>query len=82
MPGGRPRSMSTGRTTDEVRRLVQQHALGHRGHAGDPLYRIRNILRAGARHLGERRWDRLIDSLGRGDPDDDVMIARLPPEVR
>lgn len=26
---------------DEVRRLVQQQTLGHRGHKDDPLYQIR-----------------------------------------
>ncbi|MHB1010657.1 MAG: ISL3 family transposase [Cellulomonas sp.] len=64
-----------GQAMDEVRRRVQQDTLGHRGHAGDPLYRIRNILRAGAHHLTERQWDRLTDCLGRGDPDDEVLIA-------
>ncbi len=28
----------------EVRRRVQQDTLGHRGHAGDPLSRIRRLL--------------------------------------
>ena len=36
---------------DEVRRRVQQHIHGHRGRKHDPLYRIRNILRAGVEHL-------------------------------
>ena len=31
---------------DEVRRRVQQDTLGHRGRKGDPLYQIRNLLRA------------------------------------
>ena len=30
----------------EVRRRVQQDTLGHRGRKGDPLYKIRNLLRA------------------------------------
>ena len=30
----------------EVRRRVQQDTLGHRGRKGDPLYQIRNLLRA------------------------------------
>ena len=33
---------------DQVRRRVQQDTLGHRGRNGDPLYGIRNLLRAGA----------------------------------
>jgi len=64
-----------GQALDEVRRRVQQDTLGHRGHAGDPLYRIRNILRAGVDHLTPRQWDRLIDCLGRGDPNSEVLIA-------
>ena len=32
---------------DEVRRRVQQDIHGHRGRKDDPLYRIRNLLRAG-----------------------------------
>lgn len=64
-----------GQAMDEVRRRVQQDTLGHRGHAGDPLYRIRNILRAGAHHLTDKQWDRLTDCLQRGDPDGEVLIA-------
>ena len=44
---------------DEVRRRVQQDTLGHRGRAGDPLYGIRNILRAGGEKLTERQQARL-----------------------
>jgi len=40
---------------DEVRRRVQQDTTGHRGRRGDPLYRIRNILRAGQEHLTDRQ---------------------------
>jgi len=64
-----------GQAMDEVRRRVQQDTLGHRGHAGDPLYRIRNILCAGAHHLTDKQWDRLTDCLERGDPDSEVLIA-------
>ena len=35
-----------GDALDEVRRRVQQDALGHRGRKGDPLYQIRLLLRA------------------------------------
>ena len=31
---------------DDVRRRVQQETTGHRGRRDDPLYRVRNILRA------------------------------------
>jgi len=61
--------------TDEARRRVQQDNLGHRGHAGDPLFRVRNILRRGAEHLSARQWDRLTTSLADGDPEDEVLIA-------
>ena len=44
---------------DEVRRRVQQETLGHRGRRNDPLYRIRNILRAGEDHLTDRQRARL-----------------------
>ena len=35
-----------GEAPGEVRRRVQQDTLGHRGRKGDPLYQIRNLLRA------------------------------------
>ena len=44
---------------DEVRRRVQQDTCGHRGRKNDPLYRIRNILRAGAENLTDRQRARL-----------------------
>jgi len=44
---------------DEVRRRVQQQIYGHRGRKTDPLYRIRNILRAGQEHLTDRQKTRL-----------------------
>src|SRR5664280_3036665 len=44
---------------DEVRRRVQQDIHGHRGRKDDPLYRIRNILRAGVEHLTDRQHARL-----------------------
>jgi transposase len=60
---------------DEVRRRVQQGTLGHRGRAGDPLYRVRNILHRAAGDLTERQWTRLVDCLERGDPADEVLVA-------
>lgn len=44
---------------DDVRRRVQQQTLGHRGRTGDPLYGIRNLLRAGRERLTERQQKRL-----------------------
>jgi transposase len=60
---------------DEVRRRVQQDTLGHRGRAGDPLFRVRNILHRAAGDLTDRQWARLLDCLGRGDLDDEVLVA-------
>jgi transposase len=74
-PGRVPRRGLAAQGMDEVRRRVQQDTLGHRGQAGDPLYRIRNILHRAARDLTERQWGRLLDCLGRGDPDDEVLVA-------
>jgi transposase len=44
---------------DEVRRRVQQDIHGHRGRRGDPLYRIRNILRAGQENVNDQQRARL-----------------------
>jgi transposase len=44
---------------DEVRRRVQQDIHGHRGRKDDPLYRIRDILHAGAENLTDRQRARL-----------------------
>ena len=44
---------------DDVRRRVQQDTTGHRGRRDDPLYRIRNILRAGEENLTDRQSARL-----------------------
>ena len=47
---------------DDVRRRVQQDTCGHRGRRDDPLYRIRNILRAGEDRLTNRQRARLKDA--------------------
>lgn len=44
---------------DECRRRLQQELHGHRGRKNDPLYRIRNTLRAGAENLTDRQQARL-----------------------
>ena len=44
---------------DEVRRRVQQEIHGHRGRKNDPLYGIRNTLRAGRERLTDRQRARL-----------------------
>lgn len=48
-----------GDALDEVRRRVQQDTLGHRGRTGDPLYQIRNLLRASRDRLTKRQKERL-----------------------
>jgi transposase len=60
---------------EETRRRVQQEQLGHRGHKDDPLYRIRNALRAGLDRLTERQIARLDAGLQAGDPNWEVTIA-------
>ncbi len=60
---------------DEVRRRVQQHTLGHRGHKHDPLYAIRGLLRHGAEHLTPRQVARLDAGLVAGDPTWEVTVA-------
>lgn len=49
---------------DRCRRRVQQEIHGHRGRKNDPLYGIRNTLRAGAEHLTDRQRDRLQTAFG------------------
>lgn len=60
---------------DEVRRRVQHTTLGHRGRAGDPLFRIRNILRRGIEHMTPRQGERLDECLALGDPNHEVQVA-------
>ena len=60
---------------DEVRRRIQQHTLGRRGHAGDPLYRIRRTLMTGEEHLTDRQRARLARHLPAGDPTGAVELA-------
>ncbi len=60
---------------EETRRRVQQDQLGHRGHRDDPLYRIRNALRAGAEKLTSRQIARIEVGLEAGDPNWEVTLA-------
>jgi transposase len=65
---------------EETRRRVQQQQLGHRGRKHDPLYRIRNPLRAGAERLSARQIERIEAGLQAGDPTfrGDRGVALLP----
>lgn len=62
---------------DEVRRRVQQETLGHRGFAGDPLFRTRRLLRRRADRLTPRQRTKLIAALDAGDPHGEVCAAWL-----
>jgi len=60
---------------DEVRRRVQQNTLQHRGRKGDPLYGIRNILRAGRENLTDRQKQRLTDAFTTREEHVEVEVA-------
>ena len=60
---------------DDVRRRVQQEQTGHRGRAGDPLYRIRRVLRRRHDRLCEHAYDRLKAGLAAGDPNAEVALT-------
>ena len=60
---------------DQVRRRVQQETLNQRGHAGDPLFGIRRLLRRGHEHHSERSWTRLLAGLAAGDDGQQVGHA-------
>lgn len=68
---------------DDVRRRVQQDTTGHRGRRGDPLYRIRNILRAGAENLTDRQRARLQAAFAADERHVEVEVAwRCAQQVR
>ena len=60
---------------DQVRRRVQQATLGHRGRAGDPLYGIRMILRAGRERLTDKQTARLDAAILADEAHEEVFIA-------
>jgi transposase len=60
---------------DEVRRRVQQDTCGHRGYRNDPLYRIRNLLRAGAENLTDRQNARLAAAWAADERHLEVQVA-------
>ena len=68
---------------DDVRRRVQQDTCGHRGRRNDPLYRIRNTLRAGAENLTDRQQARLHAAFTAREEHLEVEIAwRCAQQVR
>jgi transposase len=60
---------------DGTRRRVQNERLGHRGRAGDPLYRSRKLLVMGATAADPELTERLEGLLALGDPDGEVAFA-------
>ena len=76
-----------GDALDEVRRRVQQDTTGHRGRKGDPLYQIRNLLRASRDRLTKRQKERLREAFTADEAHISVEVAyphraslrRLPP---
>lgn len=60
---------------DQVRRRVQQQRLGHRGRAGDPLYKARELLVIKATTRDPELQERLEGLLALGDSDGEVTFA-------
>ena len=60
---------------DQVRRRVQQETLGHRGRSGDPLYGIRNLVRAGAERLTDKQWARREKAIAADEAHLEVWLA-------
>ena len=78
---GRPHLASA--VVDDVRRRVQQETTGHRGRRDDPLYRVRNILRAGQEHLSESQQARLHTAFTAREEHVEVEVAyRCAQQVR
>ena len=59
----------------EVRRRVQQDTTGHRGRKGDPLYQIRNLLRASRDRLTKRQQERLREAFTADEAHISVEVA-------
>ena len=58
-----------------VRYRVQQDTLGHRGRKGDPLYQIRNLLRASRDRLTKRQQERLREAFTADEAHISVEVA-------
>ena len=72
-----------GDALDEVRRRVQQDTTGHRGRKGDPLYQIRNLLRASRHRLTPRQKERLREAFTADEAHISVEVAyRCAQQVR
>ena len=60
-----------------MRRRVQQDTTGHRGRKGDPLYQIRNLLRASRDRLTKRQKERLREAFTADEAHISVEVAYL-----
>jgi transposase len=60
---------------DECRRRLQQQIHGHRSRKTDPLYRIRNLLRAGQERLTDRQRARLATAFTADERHVEVEVA-------
>ena len=58
-----------------MRRRVQQDTTGHRGRKGDPLYQIRNLLRASRDRLTKRQQERLREAFTADEAHISVEVA-------
>ena len=58
-----------------MRRRVQQDTTGHRGRKGDPLYQIRNLLRASRDRLTKRQQERLREAFTANEAHISVEVA-------
>ncbi|MFN8038368.1 MAG: transposase [Acidimicrobiales bacterium] len=67
--------------SDDVRRRVQHDTTGHRGHKGDPLYRIRRALLVADERLTEERFAWIRAALDAGDPQGEVSAAWVAKEL-
>lgn len=66
---------------NDVRRRVQQEALGHRGYKNDPLYRTRRLLQMADERLDDDTRTRLVGLLDAGDPRGELRAAWHAKEV-
>ena len=66
-----------GEAPGEVRRRVQQDTTGHRGRKGDPLYQIRDLLRASRHRLTPRQQERLREAFTADEAHISVEVAYL-----
>ena len=60
---------------DDCRRRVQNETLGHRGHADEPLYRVRKLLVMAEQRLDDNGTKKMLGLLKAGDPRGEVKMA-------